>query len=51
MPNLSLENAEEDFKLDLKTPIADPIRCVAKVASEAQVSEITKRHTMDILRM
>lgn len=38
------------FKLGLKTPITDPIRCVAKVASKAQVSEITKRHALDIMR-
>jgi len=38
------------FKLGLKIPITDPIRCVTKVASRAKVNEITKRHAINMMR-
>ena len=30
--------------LDMTTPVFDPMKCIIKVASAAQVSERTKRH-------
>jgi transcription initiation factor TFIIB len=38
------------FKLGLKIPITDPIRCVAKIASRAKINEITKRHAINMMR-
>ena len=38
------------FKLGLKIPITDPIRCVTKVASKAKVSETIKRHAINMMR-
>jgi transcription initiation factor TFIIB len=38
------------FKLGLKVPITDPIRCVAMIASKAKVSETTTRHAINMMR-
>jgi transcription initiation factor TFIIB len=38
------------FKLGLKIPIIDPIRCVVMVASKAKVSETAKRHAINMMR-
>jgi transcription initiation factor TFIIB len=38
------------FKLGLKIPITDPIRCIIKVASRAKVNEITKRRAINMMR-
>ena len=37
------------FELDLKMPIIDPIRCIAKVANKSKLSEKTKRHAAEIM--
>jgi transcription initiation factor TFIIB len=36
-------------ELDVKIPVVDPIKCVAKVANTAQISEKTKRQAMTIM--
>jgi transcription initiation factor TFIIB len=41
------------IELDIKVPLADPTKCIAKVANKAGLSERTKRHairTMDEIR-
>jgi len=35
--------------LDITTPVFDPIKCIVKVASAAQVSERTKRHAFKMM--
>jgi transcription initiation factor TFIIB len=37
-------------ELDVKIPVVDPMKCVAKVANTAQISERTKRQAMTIMR-
>ena len=37
-------------ELDLKMPVIDSVSCVAKIASNAEVSEKTKRHAAKILK-
>ena len=37
------------FELDLKTPIVDPLKCIAKVANKANLSEKTKRQAVEIM--
>src|SRR5919199_925236 len=37
------------IELDLKVPIVDPMRCVAKVANKANLSEKTKRQAAEIM--
>ena len=37
------------FELDLKTPIVDPLKCIAKVANKANLSEKTKREAAEIM--
>jgi transcription initiation factor TFIIB len=37
------------FELDLKTPIVDPLKCIAKVANKANLSEKTKRQAAEIM--
>ena len=37
-------------ELDLKMPVVDPIKCVARIASRAGLSEKTKRRTLLILK-
>jgi transcription initiation factor TFIIB len=37
------------FELDLKVPLADPMKCIAKVANNANLSEKTKRKAMSIM--
>ena len=34
------------LNLDLKVPMVDPVKCVAKIANKMEVSEKTKRHAM-----
>jgi transcription initiation factor TFIIB len=36
-------------ELDIKTPMLDPMRCVAKVASSMQLNEMTSRQAMGIM--
>ena len=37
------------FELDLKMPVIDPIRCIAKVANKSKLSEKTKRQAAEIM--
>jgi transcription initiation factor TFIIB len=37
------------FELALKVPLADPMKCIAKVANNANLSEKTKRKAMSIM--
>jgi transcription initiation factor TFIIB len=37
------------MELDLKIPMIDPMKCIARVASKAGLSEKTKRHAMNIM--
>lgn len=37
------------YKLDLKMPIADPIRCIPKIASRLGITEKTQQTAIDIL--
>jgi transcription initiation factor TFIIB len=37
------------FDLDLKIPLADPMKCIAKVANNANLTEKTKRKAMSIM--
>jgi transcription initiation factor TFIIB len=37
-------------ELDIKIPIVDPMKCIAKVANNANLSERTKREAMTIMR-
>jgi len=37
-------------ELDIRIPVVDPMKCVAKVGNTAQISEKTKRQAMTIMR-
>jgi transcription initiation factor TFIIB len=37
------------IELDIKVPLADPTKCIAKVANKAGLSERTKRHAIRIM--
>jgi len=37
-------------ELELKMPVADSVQCIARIASQADLSEKTKRHAMKILK-
>jgi transcription initiation factor TFIIB len=37
------------FELDLKIPIVDPLKCIAKVANKANLSEKTRRQAAEIM--
>jgi transcription initiation factor TFIIB len=37
------------FELDLKIPLIDPMKCIAKVANKVKLSEKTKRHAAEIM--
>ena len=37
-------------KLDLRVPVADPVKCLARIASKAGIQEKTKRRAVDILK-
>ena len=37
------------LELDLKVPVVDPMKCIAKVANKTKLSEKTKRQAMDIM--
>src|SRR3546814_10291614 len=36
--------------LDLKMPVVDPVKCVARIASKSGLSEKTKRKALEILK-
>jgi len=36
-------------ELDLKVPIADPMKCIVKIANKANLSEKTIRHAANIM--
>lgn len=38
------------MELDLKIPMIDPMKCIARVASKSGLSEKTKRHAMNIMQ-
>jgi transcription initiation factor TFIIB len=38
------------LELNLKVPNADPIRCIAKIANKADLTENTKRHAIGIMK-
>ena len=38
------------FKLDLKIPIADPLKCIAKISNKINLSEKTKRQAISIMK-
>ena len=38
------------LNLDLKIPMIDPIKCIAKLANKLGLSEITKRYAIDYMR-
>lgn len=38
------------LNLDLKIPMIDPIKCIAKLANKLDLSEITKRYAIDYMR-
>jgi transcription initiation factor TFIIB len=37
------------FELDLKSPVIDPVKCVAKIANIIRVSETSKREAIAIM--
>ncbi|MGC1929628.1 MAG: hypothetical protein WA667_11680 [Candidatus Nitrosopolaris sp.] len=37
------------FELDLKSPVIDPVKCVAKIANITCVSEWSKRDAIDVM--
>jgi transcription initiation factor TFIIB len=37
------------FNLDLKVPMVDPVKCIAKIANKMEISEKTKRHAMSYM--
>jgi transcription initiation factor TFIIB len=37
------------LNLDLKVPIVDPVKCIAKIANKMEVSEKTKRHAINYM--
>jgi transcription initiation factor TFIIB len=37
------------FNLDLKVPMIDPVKCIAKIANKMEVSEKTKRHAISYM--
>jgi transcription initiation factor TFIIB len=37
------------YELDIKVPIADPMKCIAKVANAAEISERTKRQAFNMM--
>jgi transcription initiation factor TFIIB len=39
------------LNLDLKVPLIDPVKCVAKIANKIQLSERTKRHAMHYMQI
>jgi len=52
--NVKRKELSKDFRvlhtrLDLKIPQQDPMKCIAKVASKAKLSEKTKRHAAQIM--
>jgi transcription initiation factor TFIIB len=37
------------LELDIKVPLVDPMKCIAKIANKAKLTEKTKRMAMDIM--
>jgi transcription initiation factor TFIIB len=37
------------LNLDLKVPMVDPVKCIAKIANKMEISEKTKRHAMSYM--
>jgi len=37
------------LNLDLKVPLIDPVKCIAKIANKMEVSEKTKRHAISYM--
>ena len=37
------------FELDVKSPAIDPMKCIAKIANNANITERTKREAMEIM--
>lgn len=38
-------------ELDLKMPVLDPIKCISRIASKANISEKSKRKALEMIRM
>jgi transcription initiation factor TFIIB len=38
-------------ELDLKMPVADPVKCVSRIANKASISERSKRKALEIIKM
>ena len=38
-------------ELELKMPVVDPIQCIARISSILEISEITKRHAIKLLKL
>jgi transcription initiation factor TFIIB len=36
-------------ELDIKVPITDPMKCIVRIANSAEISEISKRHAINIM--
>jgi transcription initiation factor TFIIB len=36
-------------ELDIKIPITDPMKCIVRIANSAEISEISKRHAINIM--
>jgi transcription initiation factor TFIIB len=47
--NISKAFRELVFKLEYKVPMVDPVKCIAKVANRANLTEKTKRQAIDIM--
>ena len=37
------------YKLDIKIPTLDPVKCIVRVANRAVLNEKTKRHAIDVM--
>ena len=37
------------FELDVKIPIVDPLKCIAKISNKINLSEKTKRQAINIM--
>jgi transcription initiation factor TFIIB len=44
-----LNTSSDRLELDHKVPNPDPVKCIARVANNTNVSEKTKRHALDII--
>jgi transcription initiation factor TFIIB len=55
LSNVSYKELSKAYKqivlnLDLKVPMVDPIKCIAKIANKMEISEKTKRHAVNYMR-